>query len=385
MINVEIEEIILVFESLSKFLLNNKAFYEKYNNHGVPFLSRWLAKDNLINVLNNSFFNYKNLDYSSDSNKDTFLLPVGTISHWIAGNVPSLGILSLVPGLLTKNKNIIKLPSVSDDFIPDLLNEMSKFSNVGKELFNNIEIHRADYKSELDLLHKISKKSDLRVIWGGDESSNSIKNFPSKITCKDLIFHDKVSFVILDINEHNIKKIESINKRLISDTVLFNQKACASPHNIFFKKNKFLSLKEYCEELSRSFQNYFKENDYNHDPSDIHNVINQRLINSLKNKVFQSQNLDYTIVIENHITLSKPVSNRFLFIKEYQKLNDIFDIIPENCQTVGLETNETNFNKYKFLLLEKGVLRVKKIGSMTHFEIPWDGIDIPRFMVRYSL
>ena len=180
MINVETEEIILVFESLSKFLLNNKAFYQKYNNHGVPFLSRWLAKDNLINVLNNSFFNYKNLDYSSDSNKDTFLLPVGTISHWIAGNVPSLGILSLVPGLLTKNKNIIKLPSASDDFIPDLLNEMSKFSNVGKELFNNIEIYRADYKSELDILHKISNKSDLRVIWGGDESSNSIKIFLQK-------------------------------------------------------------------------------------------------------------------------------------------------------------------------------------------------------------
>ena len=76
-----------------------------------------VKKKNSIEILNLNFVNYKQLDNPSiylDPKIPLFAKPQGTALHWLAGNVPVISLISLFQGLLTKNKNIIK---VSKSFI----------------------------------------------------------------------------------------------------------------------------------------------------------------------------------------------------------------------------------------------------------------------------
>ena len=78
---------------------------------GLAFLSSWLRRSNLEGMLR------LNLNGSLDC-LDGFIpagsaklaaRPLGLVCMWMAGNVPTLPIFSMVPALLTKNVCLIKL------------------------------------------------------------------------------------------------------------------------------------------------------------------------------------------------------------------------------------------------------------------------------------
>ena len=105
-------------------------------------------KKNSIDVLNLNFVNYKQLDNPSiylDPKINSFAKPQGTALHWLAGNVPVISLISLFQGLLTKNKNIIK---VSKTFI-------NLFSIIFYDLENNFKIKKKLKKTFKNILESI--------------------------------------------------------------------------------------------------------------------------------------------------------------------------------------------------------------------------------------
>ena len=61
------------------------------------------------------------LDNYIDTSDKKFLVsatPKGIITHWLSGNVPILGLLSLIQGLTTKNINILKISKDTGMLIP---------------------------------------------------------------------------------------------------------------------------------------------------------------------------------------------------------------------------------------------------------------------------
>ena len=82
----------------------------KYSNQGINFLIYWFRKKNLKEISDlalrgNRLF----LDGFYKANNTNIKLsaqPRGIVSHWISGNVPMLGMLSLIQGVITKNANL---------------------------------------------------------------------------------------------------------------------------------------------------------------------------------------------------------------------------------------------------------------------------------------
>ena len=165
-----------------------------------------IKKKNSIDVLNLNFVNYKQLDNPSiylDPKINSFAKPQGTALHWLAGNVPVISLISLFQGLLTKNKNIIK---VSKTFI-------NLFSIIFYDLENNFKIKKKLKKTFKNILESIlviyidhtdtvgmeylSINSDIRVIWGGSVSVKNVSGLKKKINCKDIIFGPKVSLAYI--------------------------------------------------------------------------------------------------------------------------------------------------------------------------------------------
>ena len=90
---------------------------------------------------------------------------------------------------------------------------------------------------------KISEISDLRVIWGGNQTINKLKDIKTSERCRDLHFPNRNSFCVLNLNEiskKNNKEIIKICNEFYNDTFLVDQNACSSPHLIYWvgKKNK---------------------------------------------------------------------------------------------------------------------------------------------------
>ena len=70
----------------------------------------------------------------------------------------------------------------------------------------------------------ISLKADLRIIWGGDNSVSEIKNYPSKPNCIDIVFPDRYSFCVIDLEFVQKNGIsDGFYEKFYNDSLLFDQ------------------------------------------------------------------------------------------------------------------------------------------------------------------
>ena len=69
------------------------------------------------------------------AHKKLIALPRGLVVHWVSGNVPTLGIISLIISLLCKNSNIVKVANNSPDILIKMLEILSKIKikNINKK------------------------------------------------------------------------------------------------------------------------------------------------------------------------------------------------------------------------------------------------------------
>ena len=104
----------------------------RFGTTGLNFLLYWFRENNILDVLNTSLRG--NCEVMDDfcnipgTNHNVMAYPRGIICHWLAGNIPMLGMLSLCQGILTKNANVIKVPKSGGEVIPNLLSSFNEIS-----------------------------------------------------------------------------------------------------------------------------------------------------------------------------------------------------------------------------------------------------------------
>jgi len=115
-------EIIDLFQDYSENLRKNR----KVNRlEGAIFLSAWLRKSNFVQIVEKNFNHLKYLEDFIGDKKRIKAQPRGIACHWIAGNVPTLGMFSLLQSLFVGNANILRIPLNSHDTIIKLLKVFS--------------------------------------------------------------------------------------------------------------------------------------------------------------------------------------------------------------------------------------------------------------------
>lgn len=384
--DVEIEKILKSLNKFSKKILSSKNFLKnRYRGYGLPFIADWCSRSNLEKILYESFGSLESLNKFSVKNRLKFkILPKGLAVHWIAGNVPTLGFLSLILGIITKNKNIVRLPSFSKNVLIDLLKEFKKIDNVAQKIVNNILILKYD-KKDVKISEKLSKIADTKVIWGGDEVCETLKNLPTKLDCDNLIFSNKISFIIVD--KDTLKKNTNLFiKKITRDILIFDQKACASPHTIFLQGATEKQIFSFSKKLSRNLKETYKKYQF----SPITNqkkirILNLRLKYSLRHKVFSDHDdLNSTVLYDDKSTIGPVIENGTIFIRKLPKLIYIKTNFPKNIQTLGVTKITKNLEPYINELQKIGLARVKVVGQMTNFDSTWDGLNIPLKLTKYS-
>ena len=186
------EQVIHFLDQLSKELLKIKDT-QRYSD--LVSLAFWLRKSNMERIKRN----YADL---------TSHLGRGLVFHIAPGNMALSFAYSLATGLLTGNTNIIRLPSrkfEQAEIFCDTLNTILKSNNEISERICLIK-----YPHDKEITDMLSIKCHTRIIWGGDNTVNAIRQSPLRPRATEITFANRYSVCVINadkyLEDYNAKK-----------------------------------------------------------------------------------------------------------------------------------------------------------------------------------
>lgn len=347
---------------------------------GVAFLSNWLRKSNFSKIVEKNLGTMQYLEEFVGERKKLKAQPRGIVCHWIAGNVPTLGLFSLFQSIFAGNVNLMRIPVKSHQTMISLLEifgETQIDSGLsGKDILPSIMILYYPHEM-LEANQEFSMLADVRVVWGGSSAVKAITGLPARSHCEDIIFGPKYSFAVFDSESIQAGDFSRTLRFLVSDTALFDQAACTSPHVVFFEKSN-LELNQIGEILAEEFRKFSKRYPKEvGDPFILSKIINIRAeyaLDTSKSVIFSKEN-DWTILINQDIQLEDPIESRTIFLKEIESLDQIYPLITKKVQTIGCSfRNKAKFLEFADRATFQGVARCVKLGQMHLYDSPWDGL-----------
>jgi hypothetical protein len=385
--NTPVDLIIKLLERFGKELTRSLVTEE-----GVFYLATWLRISNLNHYLAINLGDKTCLDTFVPEKNHLYLRaqPRGVVCHWVAGNVPTLAVFSLVQSILGKNSNIIRVPR---EPLPGVLNILKTLGRVEAEHEGQV-LRGADVLKSLSVVYfpgenlelnqKFSLAADCKVIWGGKESVRAILALPQREHCESIVFGPKYSFAVVD--EESVTP--ALCRRLAIDIITFEQDACSSPHVVFCESKRedcWSTAREVANKLAEAFRRISPR--YAKARGGYAHILNARGLYLLdpEKEIVCSEELDWTILINDDLQLEEPVGSRTIYIKVIESLNDVIPLITNKIQTVGVALQDRQ-KRFDFCekATRKGVARCVDIGTMNNYETPWDGILFINRLVRLT-
>lgn len=162
--------------------------------------------------------------------KRTMLVPRGTAFHIPPSNVDSIFVYSWMLSMLVGNKNILRVSSRINSAAETLIGLAQELLAEYPAIEARTLIVR--YGRELEVTTAISRTCDVRLIWGGDTTIQTIRQSPLPVHAIECTFPDRFSFGVLNVasylrSDTAARKI--LAERFYNDAYMFDQLACSSP------------------------------------------------------------------------------------------------------------------------------------------------------------
>ena len=392
-----VDELIGFMSEVSKLWLSD-AGLSRFKHLGLSFLSNWLSSANLRSMADQALLGSRaSLDEFCVDRFQTYRsmksVPRGLVVHWLAGNVPLLGMLGLAQSIVTKNANILKAPGTNTGVLPLILNHIAKTdiklgsgrTVYGRDICDSIAViyyPRSDMASAVEL----SKLADLRLAWGGQEAIESVLQLPKAHTTEDVVFGPKLSYMAVGKEsvgrESNVRKLI---KRVATDCSVFDQYACASPHTIFVERGGDLSPKEFAEilasEMERASIRLPKEQT---DAGTAGNITSARMLYEFTADLWASKDTTWTVLFDEHGAsgLVNPTYSRVITVRAIDDIMEAAEFAHNDIQTISLAMASERKIAFANRAALLGASRFPEIGRMTHFDSPWDGLMLMERLVR---
>jgi len=375
----------------------NDPALDAYRNNGLNFLLEW-CEPNRLRTLLDTALNGKRAHLDSFQVRSDIpgsslrALPRGIVAHWLSGNVPLLGMFALLQSIVTKNVNMLKVSADESQALPALLQCFSGltyktpggYELSGDELLKTIAVVYFD-RHQQDIANTFSSSADVRIMWGGREAVESVSQLAKKYTCQDILFGPKLSMMVIGNDAlDSDKAIRKLVRRAATDSSVFDQFACASPHTIFVEKGGQISPKEFAARLALAMDKaLIRLPSIAPDVGQANKIRSKIAEYDFVGEVWSDPLLRWTVLFEDDVELVDPTYYRVITVKA---VDNIFDVIPqvhEDIQTVGLAMHGAKRLQFATDITVQGAMRCPDIGHMTHFESPWDGLYAIDRMIRW--
>jgi len=375
-----------LFDDFGKQLLADPATWRL---EGVAFLAMWLRANNLRKVLElNTGGHPACLDGFVERNGVKIAArPRGLVSMWLAGNVSTLPLFSLIPALLAKNVCLAKL-ATPDPAIGMLLGVLRRCHGGGidgEELVQALAVVWFDYR-ETALNEAMSLAADARIFWGGAEALRVVTALPRQEHCTELIFGPKYSIGVIDRElAGDAAKLATAVAGFVRDIAAFDQRACSAPQTIFLERNPHVSLRALGELFAGQLAKLPAKDGL--DAYTTLRIAQTRAAWALDEArdVFASgPEANWTVCMDREVSLKEAVQSRTIFLTEVEEWKQLLPLISPKVQTVGAAfADPAQAEDFAYAATIRGVARCVRPGLMNGHESPWDGKLVISELVRW--
>lgn len=363
----------------------------RWRHQGLAFLARWCQGANLRRLVAESLGAPVDILDGFRKKEPAGLqlfkaFPKGLVCHWLAGNVPFLGMLALVQSMVSKNLNALKVSSRNTEALDAVLNTFAGLEyrdRAGRVIRGDdfletvllVYYDRHDREAALEL----SAAADARIAWGGREAIEAICGLPSVAGCEDIIFGPKSSFMVIAkealTGERAVRKLM---RRAATDVSSFDQEACASPHTIFIEEGGFMSpgdmAKMLGEYLEKALVLIPKAPESRETALAVQTA---RAVGYFLGECHHSQGSPgWTVLYDENVEPAVPVYSRVIAVKPVQDIMQAAALVHRGIQSIGLAAEGEKRLRFACEAAGRGAMRFPEIGRMTNFDSPWDGVNI---------
>lgn len=307
----------------------------------------------------------------------------GVLFHIAPSNVPINFGYSLVSGLLAGNANIVRVSSKQFPQVNLIIKHLHELMEDGKrnDVASRIALVRYDRTSDASAY--FSSVANVRVIWGGDATIQTIRQNALPARSFDVCFADRYSIAairpsaILNASDAEINKLA---EAFYNDTYLFDQNACSAPHVIFWVEDG--------GDISSAKERFWSAvHDHVAAKYQLQAVMSVDKLTALYRQAacmdIKSEKMPDNVVVRANL---KEISTNiedfrcacgYFSEKTISSLDEIVPIITIKYQTLGYY----GFNKGELIeFIQKnrilGLDRVVPIGETTAFALTWDGYNL---------
>ncbi|MCL2633265.1 MAG: long-chain-fatty-acyl-CoA reductase [Oscillospiraceae bacterium] len=353
------DDVLEFFGDLSKQLTKVREYSD------VATFGFWCRKAALLKEKSN----YNDLDKR---------LGKGVVFHSTPSNVPVNFAFSLAAGLLAGNANIVRLPGKNFEQVEIIVNAVNELL-AGKHKNLAPYINFVKYPPNKELHDKFSAVCDVRVIWGGDNTINELRQSPLKPRATELTFADRYSVAVINADEYiNAQDKEKIAQDFYNDTYFTDQNACTSPRIVYW-------LGSNIDEAKSTF--WGKLHTLVKSKYELAPVQSVGKLSALY-KAAANMPINYCKSADNYITRAEinntdenlmefKYNSGFFFEQSIAELKEILPICGERLQTLtyyGLSNDELAFFFTEHR--PKGIDRAVPFGKSMDFSLVWDGHDL---------
>ena len=396
--NMPIEDILIFFNEVSKKIIDrNGPFQKKFSEDGINFLVYWFKQNFLEKAITESLRMEPSVlnQYIEADDKKILIsaTPKGLITHWLSGNVPILGLLSLIQGLATKNINVLKISKDTGMLIPHFLEEISKIDVAisdnktirGLDICKSIAVVYFD-RNNIQAQEYFSNISNVRVAWGGMDAVESVMNTKKSYGTEDVIFGPKKSFAVISKDQISTQaQINTLCQKLANDIFQIDQRGCNSPHNVLIEKNSKFGSNHFAKSLGIAMENLSKRTPQQYYSSlETLNILKKRTEFDMFFDAFYPDSLEWTVLYADNNILEESCFNRTIFVKTFVDKEEILNQCSHLTQSIGVAMDKNSLLEFARKAAIKGVDRFPKIGSMTLYEVPWDGMFVMDRFIKWT-
>lgn len=308
----------------------------------------------------------------------------GVAFHIAPSNVPVNFAVSLNSAILAGNASIIRISNKKFeqvDIICDAMNRLldSEFSSL-KKYFCLIR-----YEHNESVTQELSNICDVRIIWGGNKTIETIRKTSIPPRAIEMAFADRHSVAIIDSDKYLQMNADEIAKGFYTDTYYTDQNACSSPRIVVWIGNRN-------EEARRHFWSKMDElvkRDYEMKPIqaiDKYTSLCMLGMSGTGSKLVSSNNYVMRVEVDSLYPelLNYKNGGGYFFEYEAEQLDEIVPILTKQCQTIsvlGIEKNVIQDIVFKYGV--RGVDRIVELGQTMGLEYIWDGYKMIETMSRF--
>lgn len=314
--------------------------------------------------------------------EDRICLGRGTVFHIAPSNVPVNFAYSLAIGLMTGNANIVRVPSKDSPQAEIIISALNEALRENGELRRYAVLVRYERDSQIN--DYFSSMSDVRVIWGGDQTIAEIRRSPLPPRSFDVTFADRFSAAVIDDSYLEREDKERIAEQFYNDTFLSDQNACTSPRVVIWTGDR---SDEAREEFWSVFHSYAKKRYHLQPAQTVSKLTSSFIAAAVLGDVHILQSEDHLITRVQVGSLSRELidlreNSGFFF--EYV-CNDLMEM-KELCDDKRLQT--IGYIGCRSRLMElassgiRGIDRIVPIGRTMDLDLYWDGYDLFASLTR---